>query len=188
MGVRGTRVEEISAADRPNYDMFRYDGTYYAYNNDRWYSSRMGTGDFTVIDNSAVPSELSRVPRDHWRNYPSTFQDADYQARNNVSTTFQVSYNSRPQWSGVRGARGVMEIRNGARPDYDMFRFNGNYYAYSNNRWYMSHRSRGQFTMIDERAVPREFGRVPRDHWRNYPSDMVDRSNSPTYPRRGYHN
>ena len=71
VGVQGTSVREIRTADRPDYDMFRYHNRYYAYNNNRWYSSRRASGNFTAMDDRNVPAQLSRVPKDHWHNYPS---------------------------------------------------------------------------------------------------------------------
>lgn len=66
----GTSVEYLPPAEYPNHDVFRYGGTYYAYSNDRWYSSPHESGNFTVIDVRSVPSELNKVPRQHWRQYP----------------------------------------------------------------------------------------------------------------------
>jgi hypothetical protein len=75
--IHGTRVREIRSADRPDYDMFGYDGSYYVYNNNRWYSSRQRTGEFTEIDERSLPSAFTDIPRDHWRNYPSGWQDSN---------------------------------------------------------------------------------------------------------------
>jgi hypothetical protein len=72
--VQGTRVEEIQPGDRPQYDMFRYGGRYYAFDNNRWYSSQQETGDYIVIDDASVPSDFSSIPSDHWRNYPQGWQ------------------------------------------------------------------------------------------------------------------
>lgn len=71
--VRGTQVRELRQDERPGYDMFRYGGRYYAYNNNQWYSSRHGSGSYGRIDERTVPSEISRVPQDHWREYPSSW-------------------------------------------------------------------------------------------------------------------
>jgi hypothetical protein len=164
--ISGTRVEGIPQAERPDYDMFRYDGNYYAYNNNRWYTSRADRGEFTAIDDRSVPSELSRVPRDHWRNYPSGWAGGS-------SATLRVSFGTTPRWASISGTR-VQEIRRADRPDYDMFRYDGNYYAYNNDRWYTSRADRGEFTAIDDRSVPGELSRVPRGHWRNYPSGWAN--------------
>jgi len=71
VGVQGTQVREIRTADRPDYDMFRYGGRYYAYNNNHWYSSRRGNGRYRMIEDREVPMQITRVPREHWRNYPA---------------------------------------------------------------------------------------------------------------------
>ena len=60
----------IPYSERPDYDVFRIDGTYYVYSDGEWYSSYRESGQFTRIDENDVPDELSRVPRDQWRNYP----------------------------------------------------------------------------------------------------------------------
>ena len=79
--VRGTRVQEIRTDERPNYDMFRYGGGYYVYNDNRWYMSRRGRGQFRAIDERRVPSELTQVSKDHWHNYPSSWQDENGNSR-----------------------------------------------------------------------------------------------------------
>jgi hypothetical protein len=75
VAVPGTRVRAISLRERTDYDMFRYDRYYYAYNHDngRWYRSRNWRGQFLVIDDRYVPRDLSRVPRNRWRNYPAAW-------------------------------------------------------------------------------------------------------------------
>jgi hypothetical protein len=178
MGISGTRVEEIRQAERPNYDMFRYGGSYYAYNNNRWYMSRRESGEFAMIDDRSVPSELSMVPREHWHNYPSGWQGRHDQGPNGTSASLQISFGTQPRWTNVRGTRVTM-IRQGQRPGYDMFRYGRNYYVYNNNRWYMSHRQSGQFAVIDDRSVPTELSRVPRDQWHNYPPAWSTQSGNP---------
>jgi hypothetical protein len=182
--VSGTRVEMIPMAERPGYDVFRYGGSYYAYNNNRWYSSRQMNGQFDMIDDQYVPNELTMVPREHWRNYPSTWQDRRHQGPDEAPATLQISFGSSPRWMMVRGTN-VRMIRHDGRRGYDMFCYNRNYYVYSNNRWYMSRRWRGQFNMIDDRRVPRQLTMVPREHWRNYPTAWVDENDNSRYDRNG---
>jgi len=73
--IRGTNVRTIRQSERPDYDIYRYGGRYYVYQNDHWYMSRRGYGQFTMIDERYVPAEFSRVPRAHWRNYPQGWMD-----------------------------------------------------------------------------------------------------------------
>jgi hypothetical protein len=102
---------------------------------------------------------------------------ATVHAQGGASMTLQVSFGTTPHWTGVPGTK-VREIRQAERPDYDMFRYGGKYYAYSNNRWYTSSRGRGAFTAIDDRAVPSELAKVPRAHWHNYPQGWSDQNNN----------
>jgi hypothetical protein len=79
--IAGTRVREIRQAERPDYDMFRYGNNYYVYNNNRWYMSRRVRGNFAYIEDRRVPSELTRVPQNHWRNYPMGWKDQNGDSR-----------------------------------------------------------------------------------------------------------
>jgi hypothetical protein len=189
--VQGTQVREIRQGDRTDYDMFQYGRSYYAYNhrNERWYMSRRWRGEFRLIDDRYVPSEIRRVPRNHWRNYPASWEgrddrydggrrtryDRNYGGSDGSSATLQVTFGSTPRWSGISGTR-VETIPMADRGDYDVFRYDNTYYAYDNNRWYSSSRESGNFTVIDDRDVPTELSRVPRDQWHTYPATWQDQN------------
>lgn len=176
VGVNGTRVREIRQGDRSDYDMFQYRNGYYAYNNNdgRWYMSRRARGRYRMISDRDVPSDFRRVPRSHWRNYPSAWDDRRGDMRSGgMGTTLRVSFGSTPHWGSVRGSR-VEMMPVAERPDYDVFRYGNSYYAYNSNRWYTSSRESGDFTMIEDRDVPTELSTVPRDQWRNYPTQWQD--------------
>jgi len=180
--VPGTQVRYIREGDRTNYDVFQYGRRYYAYNGDngRWYVSRRERGRYTMIDDRSVPRELRRIPRDNWRNYPASWEDRNGRNgrgngrgqwdRNDRGTSdrLRVTFGTAPRWSSVRGTR--VEVISVGGPSYDVFRYNNTYYAYDNNRWYSSSNQSGDFMMIEDRSVPTELSRVPRDQWRNYPS------------------
>lgn len=180
VGVPGTRVRAIRHGDQTNYDMFRYGRNYYAYNNDngRWYISRRWRGQFRLIDDRYVPSELRRVPRDHWRNYPTAWQDRNDRGASGSSGSLQITFGSAPRWARASGTQ-VEYITSDQRSDYDVFHYGDTYYAYSSNRWYSSPRVSGNFTVIDDRSVPSELSRVPRDHWRNYPPAWGNQNGGP---------
>ncbi len=167
--IQGTRVREIQSDDRPNYDMFGYGDSYYIYDNDRWYASRSTNGRFSAIDDRNVPQEFTNIPRSHWRNYPSSWQNHRDWRSGGPRATLHVSFSNKPRWTPIRGTR-VTEIRQADRPDYDMFGYAGSYYIYRDSRWYTSHRRTGSFTEINARSVPGAFADIPRNHWRNYPS------------------
>lgn len=178
VNIQGTRVQCIREGERPNYDMFHYDNYYYVYDNNRWYRSIQWRGRFNLIDDRSVPSEFRRVPRNNWRSYPSAWGDRNDQGAGGTSLSLQVNFGKRPHWMGVQGTR-VEEIPLAERPGYDVFRYGGSYYAYNNNRWYSSTRESGNFTAIDDRSVPSDLSRVPRDHWRNYPVAWQNQNNTP---------
>jgi len=173
--VQGTRVEELPYAERPGYDMFRYGGRYYAYDNNRWYASPQENGDYVAIDDASVPGDFEGIPSDHWRNYPSGWQGRRSSQPQGMSGTLHVDLGNSPQWTGIRGTS-VREMRpSQQRPDYDVFAYGGSYYVYDNNRWYTSRQRNGEFTWIDDRDVPQEFTGIPRSHWRNDPSGWQSR-------------
>jgi len=180
VGVPGTSVREIRQGDRTDYDMFQYGRSYYAYNNanGRWYSSRRSRGRFYMIDDRSVPREMRRVPRNNWRNYPSAWDD---QRSNGSPATLMVTFGSTPHWMGVRGTR----VETAQRPDYDVFHYGNSYYAYNNNRWYTSSRGDGQFSAIEDRSVPTELSRVPRDQWHQYPASWQNQNQDQNQGRNG---
>jgi hypothetical protein len=109
---------------------------------------------------------------------PAQAQYRQIQQPNGTSASLQITFGSQPRWSTIRGSR-VQQVRERERPDYDMFRYGGGYYVYRNNQWYMSRHGRGEFAVIEERNVPMEVSRVPRQHWRNYPGQWNDQSRDP---------
>jgi hypothetical protein len=178
--VPGTQVRRIHEGDRTDYDMFRYGQNYYTYNNDNnsWYVSQRWRGRFMMISASSVPLQIRRLSRENWRHYPTAWDDPHYRGQSGSYATMRVRYTGRPRWTNVNGTR-VEMVYGANRPNYDVFRFRGAYYAYSNDRWYSSSWERGEFTIMDDRAVPRELSRVPRDQWRNYPQNWQDGTDSP---------
>ena len=69
----GYGVRRINDGEGPGYDMFRYGGNYYAYNNDQWYRSRSMRGNYRPIDRRYVPGAFAHVSRNHWRHYPTNW-------------------------------------------------------------------------------------------------------------------
>ena len=169
VGVRGTDIEELPAGERPNFDVFRTGGTYYAHFNNRWFMSRLESGSYTAMDDRDVPSGLSNVPRDHWQNYPSGWQERQGHRPDAAPDAMQINLSGRVHWGYVRGSR-VQQVRESERPDYDVFRYSGSYYVYANRRWYSSRYEHGLFAGIDPRAVPSAVYRVPSRYWHDYPS------------------
>lgn len=183
--IPGTGVDELQANERSDYDMFRTGGSYYVHDNNRWFTSTRETGDFTEMDERNVPGNLANVPRDHWRNYPAQYvhemPNMDLGPAGDGSTrrersgdwmdgdgSFRARFRTTPRWTYVRGTR-VMDLRSAERPDYDLFRYGGSYYAFRNQRWYMTQDIRASFSPIQRRQVPREFRRIPESHWNDYP-------------------
>jgi hypothetical protein len=59
-----TRVYVVQDSD---YDMFRYDDTWYVSRDSYWYRSRDYRGPFTAVDARSVPEAIYRVPAQHWK-------------------------------------------------------------------------------------------------------------------------
>jgi hypothetical protein len=65
--VPGTRVYVVENTD---YDLFRYGGTYYIYNDGYWYRSSRSSGPYVVVDVRSVPVQILRVPSERWKHHP----------------------------------------------------------------------------------------------------------------------
>jgi hypothetical protein len=113
---------------------------------------------------------------------PAQAQYHNDQTSGGASVNLQISFGSSPRWEPVPDTR-VKMIRHGDHTDYDVFQYGGKYYAYNdhndrwyvdNNPWYRFGRWSGQFRLIDDRYVPGELRRIPRDHWRKYPMAWQD--------------
>jgi hypothetical protein len=144
----------------------------------------------------AVASSANAQDRQYQdrQNQDQRYQDRQNQDRSrNAAVSLQINFGRAPHWTNIPGTR-VRGIRQGDLTSYDMFRYGRNYYVYNNNneRWYGSRRWRGEFMLLDDRSVPRELRRIPRNNWRNYPASWEDRSyrnsnnRDSNYPDRNY--
>jgi hypothetical protein len=136
------------------------------------------------MDDREVPDEFSTIPRDHWRTYPSDWQDRHGQGGEDQSSTMQIDLGYATRWSMIRGTR-VQMVRGRQRPEFDLFRFGGDYYAFDSDHWYTSHSGRGEYTRIGDRMVPDELRRVPRMMWRNYPPRWLSENGDSRRDRYG---
>ncbi len=51
--------------------------------------------------------------------------------------------------------------------DYDVFRYGGYWYVFSDGWWYRARRHRGPFAVVETRLVPRAVINVPGRYWRH---------------------
>jgi YXWGXW repeat-containing protein len=182
--VPGTSVRMIRRDQRPGYDMFDYDTTYYVYSNGYWYESDSPTGPFEAIGEGDVPMAIQRVPESEWRDYPSRWgENVDNRGtserrepwRYDVSRAPappEIYFRRSPRWVAVPGTR-VMVVRGHDRPRQDLFRLGGTYYLEVSGYWYRSNSPNGPYVTIDARRVPTELANVPRAYWRSYPEDWA---------------
>jgi hypothetical protein len=105
-------------------------------------------------------------------------------AQSHMSGNLQINFGSQPSWEPVSGTR-VLVMNSPGRPDYDVYRYGGRYYAYNNNQWYYSRNGRGHYSQISERNVPQEFNRIPRQQWQHYPSTWNGNSRNNRHNRNG---
>ncbi|HET9328252.1 MAG TPA: hypothetical protein VFQ05_15905 [Candidatus Eisenbacteria bacterium] len=75
--VLGTRPDLVAipgtlvyAVDNTDYDVFRYNGRYYLYNDGYWYRSSRTSGPYMVVDVRSVPQPILRVPSKSWKSHP----------------------------------------------------------------------------------------------------------------------
>lgn len=79
--VPDSRVYVVNDYDNPGYDMFRYGGYFYMYNDGYWYRASSYRGPFIAVREDYVPAAIWDVPRDQWRHgYPTrnTHYDRGY--------------------------------------------------------------------------------------------------------------
>lgn len=79
--VPGTEVYRINDYDS-GYDMFRYGGYVYVYNDGYWYRSSSYRGPFVAVREEYVPAQIYSVPRDSWHNYPTRVRNDQYRHDN----------------------------------------------------------------------------------------------------------
>jgi hypothetical protein len=60
----------VYVVENSDYDVFRYGGTYYCYNDGYWYRSRSASGTFVTLDVRSVPRAVLNVPSRHWKHHP----------------------------------------------------------------------------------------------------------------------
>jgi hypothetical protein len=53
--------------------------------------------------------------------------------------------------------------------EWDLFRYGGSWFLYSNGFWYRAASPRGPYRAVDVRVVPTVVLRVPPERWRNHP-------------------
>lgn len=169
--VPGTHVSVIRADQRPTYDMFSYDNSYYVYNNGYWYRSAQLNGPYVALDVNTVPVEFRTVPRERWISYPADWStsSATATATATVSTwTPSVSFKTEPRWVVIPGTT-VYQVRTSERPRYDLFRYGSDYYVYQNGNWYLASSMSGPYAAITVDRVPTEFRSIRQTYWRSYP-------------------
>ena len=67
IAVPGSLVYTVRNVDQ---DVFRYNGTYYVYNDGYWYRSSKTSGPYVVVDVRRVPESILRVPAQTWKHHP----------------------------------------------------------------------------------------------------------------------
>lgn len=200
--VSGTPVYMVHDEDRPDFDMFRYGGNYYLYDDGNWFRADRWNGRYQRFDERDVPTALARVPEIEWRSYPGAWANrysgsntgqgnrdwndrygySDDRDRNRSLDERRMNapdpradFRSTPRWRQVPGTQ-VQMVPDARNAGYDMFRAGSSYYIYGDNgQWYRSNRWDGQYQWLDSRDVPMTIARVPEREWRSYPSEWANR-------------
>lgn len=68
--VPGSRVYMVEEEDQPAYDVFRYGGWYFIYNDGYWYRSTRWSGPFMAVRERFVPRPIMLVPSERWHQHP----------------------------------------------------------------------------------------------------------------------
>ena len=178
----GVYVVDNAAYDA-DCDIFQYSGEWYAYTGGYWYSAREYDGPYVAIEVSSVPRRIFDVPDRHWRNnsrpdysnrrYRNRDTD-DWRSTSSVPR-IRVAWMSRPTFAVT--VHGVSVVASSAYDaDYDIFRYSGNWYAYTGGSWYRASDHDGTYVLIQTSSVPKRIFDVPDRHWRHSPPNRDWRS------------
>lgn len=171
--VPGTNVSIVGQDQRPTYDMFAFDNQYYIYNEGYWYRSDLLNGPYVALELNALPPEFRTVPRASWISYPAGWDVSTPTPGATATTTTwapTVEFSTVPHWQTVPGSSRVYYIRQGERPKYDLFQYNGHYYTYQRGNWYMAPTLTGTYGVVEANDVPSAFRTVRERYWVSYPS------------------
>ena len=102
--VPGTPVYVVDYDERPAYDMFRYGGYYWIYDDNYWYRASRYNGPFVYVETRYVPEPIYYVPAREWRSYPS-----------NLPPGIAKKMYARSRWEDERGWKGRVHDRGRGR-------------------------------------------------------------------------
>lgn len=95
-----------------------------------------------------------------------------YEMRHGVPAPPTIVFRQQPHWVQVPQSR-VYVVERYERPAYDMFRFGGFYFIFSDGYWYRSRRYDGPFVYVQESYVPQPIFTVPVAEWRSLPPGIA---------------
>ena len=81
----------------------------------------------------------------------------------------QFVFHSRPH-ERYYAREGIYMVDDDAIGDYDVFRYGGYYWVFSDGYWYRARYWRGPFFVVRPSYVPARFYRVPSSHWKHHPN------------------
>jgi hypothetical protein len=72
--VEGTnKVLMVQQDQRPQYDIFSFDGKYWVYRKEHWFRSDTLNGTYALLAPDSVPAEFKTVPKERWVVYPTNW-------------------------------------------------------------------------------------------------------------------
>jgi len=170
-----------------DYDVYRYNDTWYLNYNGDWYRANTYRGPWTFVGYRSVPEVVYTVPpryRRGWTDYRDSHYDwsrADTYSDNNsgaaASVTLRIGdryrgpdlgFYEEPDLYPVRGRSGVYYVRGSSQ---DVYRYGDNWYLNYNGDWYRASSYRGPWIFVGYRSVPRQVYTVSgryRRNWRDY--------------------
>lgn len=105
--------------------------------------------------------------------FPSPVKAADIGVSIRIGDRYRGDYlrfQRRPQMVVVPGTQ-VYYIQDSDYSDYDVYRYGGYYFAFSDGRWFRASSYRGPWIYVRGRSVPRQIYMVPTDYRRHWHGD-----------------
>jgi hypothetical protein len=170
--IPGTGVRYARRA--PDFDLYRYRGTYYLMDDGVWYRSSTWRGPFLSIRVGSVPDPVLNVPRGYRRYWESSAADErPYRRdrRDRRDRDYRDDRDDRDTRTWSSGRTLASQPRMYVMPNtsvfvprdelgFDLYRFGTTWYVLDDGGWYRSETWRGPYLYIRANAVPVEVRRI----------------------------
>jgi hypothetical protein len=157
--IPDTRVYYIR--DDTDYDLYRYNGSWYLVDNGNWYRASSWRGPFRNIRLTTVPRAVTTIPTGYRKTWSAVRETRTPERYRGAA----ISFRSEPRMSLIPRTR-VYYIQNGS--DNDVYRFGNTWYYVEDGDWYRASSWRGPFEYMRWSELPQPIRNVPMSYRRTW--------------------